>query len=124
MFVSALGNAIIIISHYAANDAVLEPPDNVHIAADIQDGHAILEWRPAIGVPVCSSIDYSITSNCSSICYIITSTTANCSGPQQLPAMEPLTCAFSVQSVICGNLTGRPSIPAVFTFYDQGSYNY
>ena len=98
---------------------MLEPPDNVHIA-DIQDEYAILEWRPAIGVPVCSSIDYSVISNCSSDCSIITSTTAKCSRPQQMPTMEPLTCAFSVQSVVCGNLTGRPSIPAVFVFHDQG----
>lgn len=121
MFVSAL--AIIIISHDAANNAVLEPPDNVHIA-DIQDGHAILEWRPAIGVPVCSPIAYSVISNCSSDCSIITSTTANCSAPQQMPSMEPVVYAFTVQTVVCGNLTGRPSIPAVFTFHDQGSYNY
>ena len=118
MLVSALNcTRVHWLPHYAANDAVLEPPENVHIA-DIQDGQAILEWRPAVGVPTCASIAYSITSNCSTICSIITNTSASCSIPQ--PSMDPIVCTFSVQSMVCSSLSGRPSSPAIITFYDQG----
>ena len=90
---------------------MLEPPDNVHIA-EIRDGQAILEWRPAAAGTAC--INYRVTSNCSTCSIVSNSATASCTIPQM--SLETIVCAFRVQSVVCGNLTGRPGTPVVFTF--------
>lgn len=89
---------------------MVEPPVNLHIA-DYQDGQAILEWRLPSAVQMCPSVAFSVTSNCSGTCTIISNTNARCSVPPiRMQSMDPLACAFSVQSIVCGSLPGRPSI--------------
>lgn len=86
-----------------------EPPGDVRFT-DVRDGQFVLNWTSVL--PTCDRVYYSVTSNCSTCSAGVTNlTTGSCSLPQMWT--DGLACAFSVQSVVCGNLIGRSSNPVV-----------
>ena len=90
-------------------DTALDPPISVQLV-DVHDRQVVLQWTPVDST--CVPVSYSVTSNCSSCSPTATSlTTTSC--PITQPTTDVLVCTFSVESVICDNLVGRSSSPAV-----------
>jgi hypothetical protein len=78
------------------------PPSNLKIT-DIQSGIITFIWDPV--APNCSSVQYTITSDCG-ICPMITNSANVTCSDQEIPSM----CVFRVQSMICGFI-GSSSAP-------------
>ena len=91
----------------------LEPPDSIQLT-NIIGGQVVLTWIPVPQSTVCLQTYYRVTSNCSTCNSGTTSSiTASCPLPQH--GTDGLVCVFSVQGVVCGNLTGRLSNSLVVT---------
>ena len=84
-------------------------PANIYLT-DAQPGTLVFNWTPVI--TNCSTLQYSIISDCGTCPTITNATTAICSD-FQLTTNANL-CNFSVSSRAC-DLTGNPSSPIVVT---------
>ena len=82
------------------------PPDNLYLA-DVQAGKLIFNWTSIISNN-CSTLQYSITSDCGTCPNATNRTTATCSD-LQLTTNARL-CHFRVSSHAC-SLVGHPSSP-------------
>ena len=90
------------------------PPDNIYLA-DAQPGTLVFKWTPAIFN--CSTLKYTIASDCGACPIITNKTTATCSFPQL--STNARLCHFSVSSSAC-DLVGISSSTTAVTL--KGTY--
>ena len=81
------------------------PPDNIYLA-DAQPGILVFKWTPAIFN--CSTLKYTIASDCGACPTVTNMTTAICSDIQL--TTNAVLCHIRVSSHAC-NLVGIPSLP-------------
>ena len=72
------------------------PPDNIYLA-DAQPQKLVFSWTPAI--PNCSTLQYSITSDCGACPTVTNMTTATCSDLQV--STNAVLCHFRVSTYAC-----------------------
>ena len=85
------------------------PPDNIYLA-DAQPGTLVFNWTPVIFN--CSTLQYSIASDCGACPSVTNMTSAMCSDLQM--TTNAVVCHFRVSSRACG-LVGNPSSPTAVT---------
>ena len=98
-----------------SNHAAPEPPGDIQFI-DLCNRQIVLTWSPVEST--CALTYYSVISNCTNVTCSSSSgatnlTTDSCPLLQQLTGV--LVCSFNVESVVCGNLKGSLSSPAVVT---------
>ena len=97
--------------HTILNAVPFPPPDEISIAlVDFGPKGITFSWSPV--APDCpTTIHYNIlASNCGSCPTTTNHTNVTCTG---IPSNDSL-CNFSIQTVVCGNITGNWSKPLTF----------
>ena len=103
------------ISHIHA--ASYPPPGGIHLAT-VDDGLLLFEWISISAA--CTSVLYSITSNCGVCPHNTNLTIASCFDLQL--STSPTVCTFAIASVVCGNIFGTPSDPISITLKGIASH--